>query len=123
MSFLNGITILLIYQLVGEVTVLYLELAVPGPVMGMILLFVTLLIRRKTPESLNTAATTLLSHLSLLFIPAGVGMMVHFERIGNEWLPISIAIILSAIITFIATALIMLSCSRLLGKTGDNDAH
>lgn len=123
MSFLNGITLLLIYQLVGEVTVLYLELAVPGPVMGMILLFVTLLIRRKTPESLDTAATTLLSHLSLLFIPAGVGMMVHFERIGNEWLPISIAIILSAIITFIATALIMLGCSRLLRKTGDNDAH
>ena len=123
MNFLNGITILLIYQLVGEVTVLYLELAVPGPVMGMILLFVTLMIRRKTPESLNTSAALLLSHLSLLFIPAGVGMMVHFERIGNEWLPISIAIILSAIITFIATALIMLGCSRLLGKAGNHDAH
>lgn len=122
MSFLNGITILLIYQLVGEVSVLYLELPVPGPVMGMVLLFVTLLIRRKTPESLDTAASTLLSHLSLLFIPAGVGMMVHFERIGNEWLPISIAIILSAIITIAATALIMLGCNRLLEKMSKKDA-
>ena len=122
MSFLNGITILLIYQLVGEVSVLYLELPVPGPVMGMILLFITLLIRRNTPESLNTAASTLLSHLSLLFIPAGVGMMVHFERIGNEWLPISLAIILSAIITFAATALIMLGCNRLLEKVSKKDA-
>lgn len=122
MSFLNGITILLIYQLVGEVSVLYLELPVPGPVMGMVLLFVTLLIRRKTPESLDTAASTLLSHLSLLFIPAGVGMMVHFERIGNEWLPITVAILLSAVITIAATALIMLGCNRLLEKMSKKDA-
>lgn len=123
MNFLNGITILLIYQLVGEVSVLYLALPIPGPVMGMILLFVTLMVRRKTPESLNTAASMLLSHLSLLFIPAGVGMMVHFERIGNEWLPISIAIILSALITFISTALMMRSCTRLLKKTENTNAN
>lgn len=123
MNFINGITVLLIYQLVGEVSVLYLKLPVPGPVMGMILLFVTLLIRRKTPESLNTAASTLLSHLSLLFIPAGVGMMVHFERIGNEWLPISLAIILSAAITIVATALIMLGCHYLLEKSGKGNVH
>lgn len=122
MNFVNGITILLIYQLVGEISVLYLKLPVPGPVMGMILLFVTLLIRRKTPESLDTAASTLLSHLSLLFIPAGVGMMVHFERIGNEWLPISLAIILSAIITIVATALIMLGTNRLIEKMRKRDA-
>lgn len=114
MSFLNGITILLIYQLVGEITVLYLKLPVPGPVMGMVLLFVTLLVRKRTPESLDSASATLLSHLSLLFVPAGVGMMVHFERIGNEWLSISLAIILSTVVTLVLTALIMQGCQRLL---------
>lgn len=118
MAFVNGITLLLIYQLVGEFTVLYLKLPVPGPVMGMILLFVTLLIRRGTPDSLSTASGHLLSHLSLLFVPAGVGMMVHFERIGNEWLPISVAILLSAVITLAATAGIMAGCNRLLTKLG-----
>jgi len=113
-SFLNGITILLIYQLVGEITVLYLKLPVPGPVMGMVLLFVTLLVRKRTPESLDSASATLLSHLSLLFVPAGVGMMVHFERIGNEWLSISLAIILSTVVTLVLTALIMQGCQRLL---------
>lgn len=116
MTFLNGLTLLLIYQLAGEFTVLYLKLPVPGPVMGMILLFVTLMIRRGTPVSLATASGNLLSHLSLLFVPAGVGMIVHFERIGNEWLPISVAILLSALITLAATAGIMVACSRWLAK-------
>ena len=122
MSFLNGITILLIYQLVGEATVLYLKLPVPGPVMGMVLLFITLLIRNCTPESLDTASSALLSHLPLLFVPAGVGMMVHFQRIGNEWLPISLAIILSTVVTLVLTALIMQGCQKLLTKSGDDDA-
>jgi holin-like protein len=116
MSFLNGITILLIYQLVGEAMVLYLKLPVPGPVMGMVLLFITLLVRNRTPESLNSASTALLSHLSLLFVPAGVGMMVHFQRIGNEWLPISLAIIVSTVLTLVLTALIMKGCQRFLTR-------
>ena len=117
MSFLYGITILLIYQLVGEVTVLYLKLPVPGPVMGMVLLFVTLLIRNRTPASLENASTALLSHLSLLFVPAGVGMMVHFQRIGNEWLPISLAILLSTVVTLVLTALIMQGCQRFMTRS------
>ncbi|PID44945.1 MAG: CidA/LrgA family protein [Proteobacteria bacterium] len=123
MNFLNGFTILLIYQLVGEFSVLYLKLPIPGPVMGMILLFVTLLIRRRTPESLDTTATSVLSHLSLLFIPAGVGIMTHFERIGHEWLPITAAILLSAILTIIATAWIMQGCHLLLEKLGKHNAN
>ena len=91
---------------------LYLKLPVPGPVMGMVLLFVTLLIRNRTPASLENASTALLSHLSLLFVPAGVGMMVHFQRIGNEWLPISLAILLSTVVTLVLTALIMQGCQR-----------
>lgn len=118
MAFLNGITILLIYQLVGEAMVLYLKLPVPGPVMGMVLLFITLLIRNRTPQSLDNASTALLSHLSLLFVPAGVGMMVHFERIGNEWLPISVAIIFSTLVTLVLTALLMKGCLRLMNRRG-----
>ncbi len=44
MNFLNGVTILLIYQLVGEISVLLLRIPVPGPVLGMIMLFLTLLV-------------------------------------------------------------------------------
>jgi len=118
MTFLNGISILLIYQLVGEISVLLLRLPIPGPVLGMIMLFLTLLLRGRSGESLDSASTAILSHLSLLFVPAGVGIMVHFERLSNEWLPISIALVLSAIITLAATAAIMQGMNRLLSKNG-----
>ena len=121
MQFINGITILLIYQLVGEISVRLLGIPVPGPVLGMVMLFITLLLRGKAGESLDTASTALLSHLSLLFVPAGVGMMVHFEHIASEWLSISIALLLSTLVTMAATAGIMLGVSRLMAREHDTD--
>ena len=121
MNFLNGITLLLIYQLAGEISVLLLRIPVPGPVLGMVMLFLTLALRKRSTESLDSASSALLSHLSLLFVPAGVGMMIHFDRIINEWLPITIALVLSTIITMMATAAIMLASSRLLSKKVQKD--
>lgn len=112
MQFLNGITLLLVYQLVGEVTVRLIGLPIPGPVLGMVMLFVTLMIRGKAPESVDQASSALLSHLSLLFVPAGVGMMAHFGRIADEWLPIALALLASTVITMAATALIMQLTTR-----------
>ena len=114
MQFLNGITLLLIYQLIGEFSVLYLKLPVPGPVVGMLLLLLTLRLRDHIPAFLDTTSSSLLSHLPLLFIPAGVGMMVHFERIVDEWLPITVTLLLSTLITMMATAGIMLGVNKLL---------
>jgi holin-like protein len=116
MQFLNGITLLLVYQLVGEITVRLLGLPIPGPVLGMVMLFVTLMIRGKAPESVDQASTALLSHLSLLFVPAGVGMMAHFGRIADEWVPITLALLLSTVITMVATALIMQVTTRWFTK-------
>ena len=121
MHFLNGITLLLIYQLVGEVSVLLLRIPVPGPVLGMVMLFLTLVYRGRSTTSLDSASSALLNHLSLLFVPAGVGMIVHFDRIINEWLPITIALVLSTVITMAATAAIMLASSHLLSKKGQKD--
>lgn len=50
---------------------------------------------------------TILSHLSLLFIPAGVGVIVHLHLIEREWLPISVALVLGTAITIAVTGLIM----------------
>ena len=116
MTFLNGITVLLLYQLVGEIAVLLLKIPIPGPVMGMVLLFITLVLRKNVGESLNSASSSILSHLSLLFVPAGVGVITHFDKIANEWLSISVALVLSTVVTMAATAAIMLAISRLLEK-------
>lgn len=107
MNFLNGITLLLLYELVGEVSVLILPMPLPGPVVGMVLLFLTLLLRGRSTASLDAAGTALLSHLSLLFVPAGVGLMVHFERISQEWMAIGAALVLSTGVAIATTAITM----------------
>ncbi len=109
---LAALTVLLVYQLVGEVLVQLLHLPVPGPVIGMLLLFVTLLLRGEAPESLRDTANGLLGHLSLLFVPAGVGVMLHFHRLATEWLPIVVALVASTVITIGVTALVMRALQR-----------
>jgi len=116
MNFLNGITILLFFQLLGEFTTRYLELPVPGPVLGMLLLFLALSLRGHVPDSLDTASSALLTHLSLLFVPAGVGMMVHFHRLADEWMPIVVTLLLSTLITLFTTAALMYGLDRLIKR-------
>ena len=120
MDFLNGITILLLYEFIGEVSVFLLRIPVPGPVLGMVMLFITLLVRGRSKLSLDVASKALLNHLSLLFVPAGVGMMVHFNRIIHEWIPICLTLALSTAATMVATAAIMQGISYLLPVTSDH---
>ena len=120
MQLINGITLLLIYQLAGEVSVRLLGLPVPGPVMGMVMLFITLMIRGRMAKAVEPASTALLGHLSLLFVPAGVGLIVHFNRLGNEWLPISVTLLLSTVITMAVTALVMQWVTRLTARREPN---
>ena len=116
MDFLNGITILLIYELMGEACKHFLSLPIPGPVLGMMFLFLTLMWRRQIHKSLNLASEALLNHLSLLFIPAGVGVMLHFELILHELIPISLTLLLSTAVTMTVTAVVMSITQRFLSR-------
>jgi putative effector of murein hydrolase LrgA (UPF0299 family) len=122
---LGALTLLLVYQLLGEVIVHLAALPVPGPVLGMLLLFLTLLARGARAEDgeglaraegafgrLRETSQALLSHLSLLFVPAGVGVLLHFKRLGDEWLPISVALLASTVVTIGVTALVMKGLQR-----------
>jgi len=104
---LQSLTILLGFQLIGEVLVRALALPVPGPVIGLVLLFTVLMVRGKAPVSLNRTANGLLDYLSLLYVPAGVGIMVNFALIQKEWSAILLTLILSSTLTLIITALVL----------------
>ena len=116
MPFLNGLTVLLLFQLVGELGVRLLGLPLPGPVLGMGLLFAALALRRRCPDSLEHASGALLAHLSLLFVPAGVGVMVHFRRLGEEWLALTAALVVSTFCTLLVTAFAMRGLMRLAAR-------
>ncbi len=107
MNALKGFTWLLVYQAAGEIIVRLLGLPLPGPVLGMLLLLVSLMLYGRAPETLEAPAHALLKHLSLLFVPAGVGVLVHLNLLAAHWLPLLVATIASVIITLIATALTM----------------
>jgi holin-like protein len=92
-------------QLVGEVTVQSLGLPVPGPVVGMMLLFGALVLRGGAPDGLRATGHALLRSLMLLLVPATTGVMLHVDRVGAEWLPIALAGIGGAAVTLVVTAL------------------
>ena len=109
---LSALTQLLIFQLVGEVTAHGFNLPIPGPVLGMLFLFIALMIKGGPGKELQGTSQTLLQHLSLLFVPAGTGIMVHLNRVASEWLPLMLSLVISTLATLIATALVMKLCQR-----------
>ncbi len=111
---LASLTVLLLCQLLGEGLVRLVGLPLPGPVVGLALLLAVLSLRRQLPASLNETATGLLQHLSLLFVPAGVGVLQHLSRISAEWPAIVAALIISAAATIVVTAVVMRAMIRLM---------
>jgi putative effector of murein hydrolase LrgA (UPF0299 family) len=88
---LEYLTLIFGCQLAGELVVTATGLPVPGPVCGMALLFAGLLVKGRLPAELARVADALLGNLSLLFVPAGVGVMLRAGLIAREWLPIAAA--------------------------------
>ncbi len=116
---LETLTILLVCQLIGEAIVRYLALPVPGPVVGMVLLFVLLMFRGKVSGDLAKTTGTLLDNLSLLFVPAGVGVILYADLIAAEWKAILAALIVSTLATIAVTALLMKKLATPLPKDGE----
>lgn len=86
---MRGLLVLLVCQLVGEFLVRLLGVPIPGPVVGMVVLFVGLRLRRPTSKSpVVRTADDLLGHLQLLFVPAGVGVIAYLPLVANSWLPL-----------------------------------
>ncbi len=102
---INTFVTLLLFQTIGEAIAHGFSLPIPGPVIGMLLLFCYLMLKADALEKLAPTAQGLLRHLSILFVPAGVGVMVHGQRIAAEWLPIVVALVISTVLAIIVTAL------------------
>lgn len=109
---LKALTVLLLFQLAGETLSMLFHLPVPGPVIGMALLFAALALRARPSRELRETAQTLLQHLSLLFVPAGVSVMLHFQRIADEWLPIVVALVVSTFAAILVTVVVLRALLR-----------
>lgn len=112
---LNGLLMLLACQLAGEVVARGIGLAVPGPVLGMALLALILLLRPALHGTVAPVAATLLGNLSLLFVPAAVGVLQVLPLLAHEGVAIGAAILVSTVASLVVTALTFRAVVRLRG--------
>lgn len=109
---IQALALILALQWTGEVVARIFHIPVPGPVLGMIVLLVGLVLRARrgppeeVPESLDAVSGTLLRHLSLLFVPAGVGVIVHLQRLYKYAIPLGAAVILGTAVAFAVTGVV-----------------
>ena len=110
---LNIVFIILLYQLIGELFQKFFGLSIPGPVIGLVLLLLTLLLIQKRQrvvpikEDLFNSAEILLNYLPLLFIPVGVGVVMHLSLLEDNLASVIFVIILGTLSTLALTGYIM----------------
>ena len=121
---LYAIFFIFLLQLVGEFLQKYFALAIPGPVIGLLLMLVALLLQRGSRDSdsdfgqkvINTS-NHLLQYLSLLFVPIGVGVVMHLQLLESQLVKVLGVIIIGTLLTIIVTAALF----QVLRKRGADD--
>ena len=122
-----SLSLILLCQLAGEVIVRGLGLPVPGPVVGLMFLLILLLARDRfavlargplREEGVENASRGLLAHLSLLFVPAGVGVVQKLDLIAAHGLAFVGVLAVSVLVTLLVTVATFLVASRLMSRGG-----
>jgi holin-like protein len=106
-------------QLIGEIVSRLIHLPVPGPVIGLVLLLCYLAVRGSVSESVQNTSQGLLTHLSLLFVPAGTGVILHIHTLRSEWLPI----VIGTVLTLLVSVWVFVAVSRLTGNSAESKAE
>jgi holin-like protein len=118
MTALRGLACLLLLQAIGEALVRGLGWPIPGPVAGLLLLLPAL---RLAPirAAIASAAELLLAHLSLLFVPVGVGVVTHLRLLEHYGIELLVVIVLSTWIGMAVTALVLRALLAKAPPAGD----
>ena len=120
-----SLSLILLCQLAGEVFVRGLGLPMPGPVVGLLLLLVLLLARDRfkvvargplQQDGVENASRGLLAHLSLLFVPAGVGVVQKLDLIAEHGIAIIVILAASVVVTLLVTVVTFLLVSGLMAR-------
>ncbi len=116
---LLSMTVLLAFQLVGEAIARGSAFGIPGPVIGLALLAASLAALPDIRRAMEPTASGLLGHLSLLFVPAAVGVVQQLPRLRSEGLAISCALVISTVASMVVTAIAFQAVSRRMGITDE----
>lgn len=120
-----SLSLILLCQLAGEVIVRGLKLPMPGPVVGLLFLLLLLLARDRfavlargplQQNGVESASRVLLANLSLLFVPAGVGVVQKLDLVAAHGIAIAVVLALSVLLTLLVTVATFLVASRLMAR-------
>lgn len=103
---LRSLAFLFLFLLLGEGLKRFLDLPIAGNILGMALIFLALRSKCLPLAWVKPASDKLLDYMILFFVPYGVGLMAHFELLRDHWFPISLAVVVSTLITLYITALV-----------------
>ena len=95
---LKGLITFCGFYLLGDFVSTLFDLPIPGSVMGMLLLFVFLILRRGLPKSLHTSSQALLPYLPLFIVPASVGIINYWTLLQAEGLALLFIIFISVLV-------------------------
>ena len=109
---LRALTVLVSCQFAGEVIARGARIPLPGPVIGLVLLLVILVVRGGPDEPLRDTSNSLLRYLSLLFVPAGVGIITQLDALARDWVAIGAAIVASTALALAVTGWLVQVLSR-----------
>jgi holin-like protein len=124
-SMIASLSLILLCQLAGEVIVRGLGLPMPGPVLGLMFLLLLLLARDRLKilargplqgDGVESASRGLLAHLSLLFVPAGVGVVQKLDLVAEHGLAFAGVLAVSVVLTLLVTVGTFLVASRLMSR-------
>ena len=118
---IRTLAIILSFQLGGEILSRALGLPLPGPVTGLVGLVLACILRPALADALRPAAGGLLAHLSLFFVPAGVGIVAHADLLREQGLGLAVALMGSTALAIAAGAWAFTVVARLTGSS-DPDA-
>lgn len=117
---IRGIAVLLLFQLIGESIVFSTGMPLPGPVVGLVLLFVAMQCCKVMKINLfadtETAADGFLANLGLLFVPAGVGVVALWNELQSQAGILLVIVIVSAVLTLTATVWTFIAVQKLIGR-------
>ncbi len=104
---LRGITWLVVFQLLGTALNVLLLPILPGPIIGLVLLFIYLLLRKEVSAPINEAANSLLRYLPLLLIPPAVGVVTLLDVIMADFWAIAGALLISMLVSMVFAGWLM----------------
>lgn len=118
---LSGIVTLLFFTVLGEVLSDASNLPVPGSVMGLLLLVIYLQLSGGVSESLDKASQFCIRYLAVLFIPGCVGIFFLSDLLLQQWLPITLAVLVATPVSLVLTAiLVQWLLKRFAAESGEN---